>query len=212
MRYTKGRNTRKKRWILFGIRFAFLILLIGVGTELLFGQAVRRTLSYQGKRAAISAMSDAILPFLEDPDYTYDQLSNVSYDDNGNILSISLNTTKLNQMKTKMEKQVTQALTGAGSAVSVPLGTLLGLTLFSQRGPDITLHTAVYGVVQSEYQSDFKSAGINQTEHTISIILTATLETFIPFFSQSFTLEQEFLIAQTILVGEVPDQLLSLKE
>ena len=210
MQYTKLKRTRKKQWIFYLIRFLLVVALIVATTELVFGEAVKRTLSYQGKRAATLSISNAILPFLENPDYTYEKLSNVTYGNDGRILSISLNTSRLNQMKTLMEQEVTKALTGADAAVKIPLGTLLGMTLFSQRGPNVELHTAVYGVVHAAYQSALKSSGINQAEHTISIVLTGAIETFVPFFSASFPVTQEFLIAQTVLVGEVPDQMLSL--
>ncbi len=210
MQCRKVRRTQKKQWGFCLIRILLAMALIFIITERMFGEAVKRTLSYQGKRTATLSMSNAILPFLENPKYTYENLSTVSYDNEGRILSISLNTSKLNQMKASMEQEITKALTGPNASVDIPLGTLLGMTLFSQRGPNVTLHTAVYGVVHAKYKSSFKSAGINQTEHTISIVLTAVIETFIPFASATFPITQEFLIAQTVLVGEVPNQLLSL--
>ena len=59
MQYTKLNRTRKKQWIFYLIRFLLVVALIVATTELVFGEAVKRTLSYQGKRAAtLSIKSD----------------------------------------------------------------------------------------------------------------------------------------------------------
>ena len=77
-----------------------------------------------------------------------------------------------------------------------------------KRQPDIPLQVSSLGFVRAEYRSDFSSAGVNQTRHRIIIMMTATVNVYVPFYAADFTVTRDFLIAETILVGEVPEALI----
>ena len=40
------------------------------------------------------------------------------------------------------------------------------------------------------------------------VTMTATVNVYVPFYTDNFTVTREFFIAETILVGEVPNALL----
>ena len=53
--------------------------------------------------------------------------------------------------------------------------------------------------------SAFSSAGINQTSHQIELEVTVRIYAAIPGFRSSIETTTNYLVAETVLVGEVPD-------
>ena len=49
------------------------------------------------------------------------------------------------------------------------------------------------------------SAGINQTLHQITLIISADVHFIMPWYRTKGNFETDFLLAETIIVGEVPD-------
>lgn len=190
-------------WRLLLVLTVFLLI-----SDLLFGRAIRRTTIMQGNILASKALSESVLSVIEKSDLSYDKLCRVSYDENGKITSLVYDTVELNRLLSVLELTVTDALSGKQNTVSLPLGTLMGIELLSGRGPNIPLRISALGYVQASCSSEFSSAGVNQTRHRIVVTMTATVNVYVPFYADNFTVTREFFIAETILVGEVPNALL----
>ena len=202
-------RTSKRRGIWAGLWRLLLILAVFLLiSDLLFGRAIRRTTIMQGNILASKALSESVLSVIEKSDLSYDKLCRVSYDENGKITSLVYDTVELNRLLSVLELTVTDALSGKQNTVSLPLGTLIGIELLSGRGPNIPLRISALGYVQAACSSEFSSAGVNQTRHRIMVTMTATVNVYVPFYADDFTVTREFFIAETILVGEVPNTLL----
>ncbi|MBQ1238053.1 MAG: sporulation protein YunB, partial [Oscillospiraceae bacterium] len=50
----------------------------------------------------------------------------------------------------------------------------------------------------------FQSAGVNQTQHRIYLQLNVEIEAMIPGFSAKTSVQTQVELAQTVIVGEVP--------
>ena len=61
------------------------------------------------------------------------------------------------------------------------------------------------GAVHASFDTEFESAGINQTRHRIFLKLRATVSLIIPTGSQIVEVESIMPIAESIIVGGVPD-------
>lgn len=184
--------------------FVFLSLF-----ELLFGRAVRRTVVMQGYILAAESLSRSVVTVMEESGLSYSDLCRITYDESGRISSMVYDAVTLNHLISMLELRATESLSGKQNTVSLPLGTLMGSALLSGRGPSISLHTAALGYVQAESRSDFSSAGLNQTRHRIVVTLTAHVNVYVPFYAKDFVVTREFFIAETILVGEVPNMILN---
>ncbi len=86
----------------------------------------------------------------------------------------------------------------------IPIGTLSGNYLLSGKGPGLKLRICPAEEVTVRLESEFTSAGMNQTTHRISAIITAEVSSSMPIYSFSTKVEFEFLIAETVIIGEVP--------
>ena len=59
---------------------------------------------------------------------------------------------------------------------------------------------------------DISDAGINQTNHQINLEVIVDIDILIPWGTESAQVVSEVMIADTVIVGKVPDTYLNLKE
>lgn len=153
-----------------------------------------------------SAVSDAIYDVLNEENISYDDLVNVSYNSDGSVSSITLQTIRLNLIARKFYQVAQVYLDNMGKeGVDVALGTLTGIPLFSGIGPKINLKLVSIGAMTSEFESSFKSAGINQTNHAVYIHLYASVSMILPAYTATIDSVTEMLIAESVIVGKVPE-------
>ncbi len=152
---------------------------------------------------AAKAMNRAILDVLS-TDEAAQALLNIYSNDNG-VYLLQANSSKLNIVSADCAEAALKRIMELGEqGVSIPIGTVSGIPLLSGVGPRITLKFTPAGAVQSSFQSEFRSAGINQTLHRIILRLTATVRIILPGQSRTVTVVAEAPIAENIIVGDVP--------
>ena len=61
------------------------------------------------------------------------------------------------------------------------------------------------GYAKSKLLSNFASAGINQTLHRIILKVSVNVYLVMPWYRASSSVEAEFILAETLIVGKVPD-------
>jgi sporulation protein YunB len=152
-------------------------------------------------RVVSNAVSDN---FPEDIDYS--DIVSISKDGNGNITSIQTDIAKLNRIFANASMSVQNQLSDlSDEKISIPLGAVLGETIFAARGPDINIRIIPVGSVETDFKSEFSSAGINQTKHRIYILFKTEMGVAIPFVEKKTIVTTSLPIAETVIVGDVPD-------
>ena len=89
--------------------------------------------------------------------------------------------------------------------LSVPVGTLLGSPFLSGRGPLIRVRMQSVGSSSAHFENTFTSAGINQTKHQIYLVVDVYVSILLPGFSTTTKLSNTYSVAETVIVGSVPD-------
>lgn len=132
-------------------------------------------------------------------------LTSVSYDENRNITGIHANTEAVNTVQTVLLEEINAALERAEDAeMTVRIGTLTGSYLLADRGAALPLRYAPRGTAEVVLESGFSSAGINQTIHTLSAVITIHAGCSVPLYSADTTQTYTYLLAETVIVGDVP--------
>lgn len=202
-KYKKRR--KRKAQILLAV-FLIFIVLVFVYIYCVVNPVVVEATRHMVYSLSTSAVSDAVYDVLNEENVAYDDIVNVEYDDNGNVTLISLDTIRLNLIARKFYQVAQVYLDNMGkNGIDVALGTFTGLPFFSGMGPKINLKLVPIGAMTSVFESSLKSAGINQTNHTVYIKLYASVSMILPAYTATIDSVTEVLVAESVIVGEIPE-------
>ena len=152
---------------------------------------------YQCRVVSVLAMNEAVMEELNEVQDIEQALVEVDKAPDGTVSAIEINSVEVNRLKTRLTDAVANRLLSVPKQdVRIPLGTLLGWQIMAGRGPA--------SFVQSTIVDTLETAGINQTQHRIFIRFTVEMSAILPGYSTSVTVENEVCIAQTLIVGKVP--------
>lgn len=139
-------------------------------------------------------------------DYKYDDLVNIITDDNKNILMIQVNSNAINQIASKISINIVDKLKeNSNSNIRIYIGTLTGITLLSGSGPSIVSRISSTGNVNTNLKSEFTASGINQTLHKIYLEINMRVSILTPYHSVISNTQNQILLAESIIVGNVPE-------
>lgn len=156
------------------------------------------------KSIAARAMNDAILESMGQ-DSTYTELIQVK--ENGQrVYLLQANTQRMNLLAADCSENAQERIAQMGEqGITVPAGTVTGISFLSGKGPKLKVSFTPVGSVQSEFSSEFMSSGINQTLYRVNLRLTASVKLVMPGVSETIQVFAEAAIAESILVGDVPE-------
>ncbi|HHW46367.1 MAG TPA: sporulation protein YunB [Clostridiales bacterium] len=206
-RYVSPKKLRKLRRIKIGL---FLIA-IGLGTCLILTDGYLRPIinKYSVNKAELLAndlINRAVYSVLEQNHITYNEIIKLSMSSDNVVTSIEADTLKINMMKTKIISEIQKAFSENQLInISIPVGTLTGNEYLLGRGPSIDFNIKMSSAVLSEIKSEFTEAGINQTIHRIMLNVTAKIYLVMPWYRANTEVKNNFSIAETVIVGRVPD-------
>lgn len=151
---------------------------------------------------AVSAMNDAIMECMDKGNYSP---LVTAYDNGSKVYMIQADTQQMNLLASDCCAAAQTRIAAMGEqGVSVPLGTVSGITFLSGKGPGIRVAFTPVGSVQSDFESELASSGINQSLYRVNIRLTPTIRLIMPGVSHSIRVDAKAAIAESIIVGDVP--------
>ena len=167
---------------------------------LVFSLAEARSAS-MASQVLYGALAEAIEDGVE-----YNDLMNVHMDERGRVALLSANAMRMNRLADRAGEAALRRLGNMTSErVTVPLGAALGMTLFAGSGPGIPVSIVPIGSVATEFATEFEACGINQTRHKVYLHLTASIRIVIPTGSKTTQVSANMLVAESIIVGSVPE-------
>lgn len=95
--------------------------------------------------------------------------------------------------------------------LGIPLGSLTGLVYASEWGPAIPVRILSVAAADGAFRNEFTSAGINQTLHRIMLDITVEIRLIIPGGTAETRVQTSVSLAETVIVGEVPQAYLQLQ-
>lgn len=138
-------------------------------------------------------------------DIKYQDLIFIRTDDEGNVTMMQANTIMMNKLASEVALTVQDKIKNIKtSAVKVPLGNVFGSQLLAQYGPKINIDVTPIGMVNVDFKTEFEASGINQTRHKIYLVVKTQVKIIVPFSSDSTEVVTSVPVAETIIVGKVP--------
>ena len=199
-----------------GLGILFLTLLAG---GLLLGGAASLFLDDLSTRIAVSDASDAvtarvnqtIADLMAEKDYGGDYFVRFEKDEAGEVTAISSNMARINALSAEILDRVVGATENHTITVEIPAGNLSGVSLLMGRGPKVPVEIIVLTSSRVEFNNSIVTAGINQTKHQINLEVIVDIDVLIPWGTESAQVVTEVLIADTIVVGRVPETYLNMQ-
>ncbi len=160
----------------------------------------------QSENIASSIIESAINSVLYENGITYSSLVDIEKDDSGRVTTVKADTIKMNMLKSEIGAEISNDILETDSReISIPLGTILGISALSGKGPKIKTTVTLASNVTSTIKNTFTSAGINQTLHEIFVNVNATIYVIMPKNSATAEVNSNYCIAQTVIIGTVPE-------
>jgi len=143
--------------------------------------------------------------------FNYDEIIHVEKDRNDNIVMLKADTIKMNKIACDVALSSQKQLRNLGNVgVKVPIGYIFKNNILAYFGPSITIKMQPIGQIETKYVSEFEQAGINQTRHKIYVQVKTRVRVIIPLKSNDIEVNNEVAVAETIIVGKIPDTALNL--
>ena len=204
MEFTKKLKLTKKRLVsIFVVTIS--IVVITLVFSFMVNPVIMDTVEIKSMALATRAMNSSIADVVMNS-IVYDDLVNIISDDFGNISMIQANSLEINNLSKDLAQTCEERIGEYGKlGVSIPMGTFTGIPLLVGRGPRIKVKMTPIGSVVCRFVSHFESAGINQTVHKIYVNVVAKVSVVMPLSSRQFEAEQQVLISESVIVGQVPE-------
>lgn len=207
--YKKKKVSTKKKLII-----VFTIILLIIISILLYLHYVVNPIIIDASEAKVrsltqSAVESAVYDVIKD-EYLYSDLIEIIKDSNNDIQMISANAYKINLLSKEILNSAQNNLTTLGEqGIEIGIGTFTGITLFTDKGPKVSLKLSPIGTIFTRFHSEFTSAGINQTNHSIYLYVQTDVSLILPTDTKVISTTTEVLLTESIIQGKIPDTYLN---
>lgn len=186
-----------------------LLVVVIVGIVLFrvrFNDAIRALAQTQVTNTTSDLINDAIDRQIEDGTIQYDRMVYFEKDLDGRITALKTNMSEVNRLKTNILNLINDEILALSTDdLGVPLGNLFLPELLSGRGPEIPVQILSIRNSDASFSSNFTQAGINQTLQQINMQVSVDVTVLVLGQTDSFTVSSQVIVAETIIVGDVPN-------
>ena len=151
MIYKKKASKVKRRLKKYLIVFLMLLIAVVIFFEYQAVPFQKKYIKTQAKIISNDAITKAVNEVIEKYNYSYADITEINYDKNGKVVSISTNPETINKLKVEMNKAVQKEIeTVTDADVSLNIGAFTELSLLSSWGPKVTFDFTFIGSFNSD--------------------------------------------------------------
>ena len=143
---------------------------------------------------------------MDETNIEYSQLAEIKKNDAEEIVSINYNSLYINKLRSQLVKSaIEQTQKIPATNIYIPIGNLTSIDILQNKGPKLKFTITPSSYVEADVESVFQNTGINQINHQIFIVIKVTANALIPNYSTSIYSENKVCVAETVIIGKVPD-------
>ena len=197
------------RWIRRAVRW-MIILVVAVSLAFLmlrsrYRDIIQELAQTQVKNTTSDLTNDAIAKQIAQGVIQYDRIVYFEKDLYGHITALKTNMSEVNRLKTDILNLINDEILALDTSdIGIPLGSLFLPELLSGKGPAIPVHILSIRNSDAAFTSAFSQAGINQTLHQLVMVVSVDVSVLVLGQTSSFTVNSEVVVAETVIVGDVP--------
>ena len=210
-RYTNNKKSRLSISILRASNLCIvaLVVLLAVASFMInrsLKPVVMSMAKQKGALAVSKTVNEAVTQAFEENSIIYSDLVSLNYNSSGFVTSATYNAQGINNLKLDIGERLIKGLEKLrASKIKVPFGSTSGDVSLSGRGPGIRVKIVSDAVPDIQLISDFESVGINTVKHDVILRVKVDGKVYLPPAEDDFCFTQDFVIAQTIIVGNIPE-------
>lgn len=189
-----------------------IIVLLAVSILLLvlfrikFNDSILSLAKTQVSNTTSDLINDAIDRQIEDGNIQYDRMVYFEKNLDGRITALKTNMSEVNRLKTDILNLINDEILALSTDdLGIPLGSLILPEFLSGRGPNIPVQILSIRNSDASFSSNFSEAGINQTLQQMNMHVSVDVTILVLGKTESFTISSQVVVAETIIVGDVPD-------
>lgn len=190
---------------------AWVIVLFALGAAALilfrsfYRDEIRTLAETQVKNTTSDLINDAVEAEISRGDILYDRIVYFEKDLNGRITALKTNMGEVNRLKTETLNIINDEILALDTTdMGISLGSLVLPEVLAGRGPAIPVEIISIRNSDASFTSHFSEAGINQTLHQLTMDVSVDVSVLVLGKTDSFTVTAEVMVAQTVIVGDVP--------
>lgn len=202
------RRGLKRLFVKIMLLFAVLLaLLLAFRSE--YHETIRNLAETQVRNSTSDLINDAIDRQIKDGSIQYDRIVYFEKDLEGRITALKTNMSEVNRLKTDILNIINdEILALETSDLGIPIGNLFLPEFLSGKGPNIPVNIISIRNSDALFYSSFTEAGINQTLQQLTMEVSVDVAVLVLGQGTNFTVSSQVVVAETIIVGQVPETLL----
>lgn len=170
-----------------------------------FNDAIRSLAQTQVVNTTSDLINDAIDEQIETGNIQYDRMVYFEKDLDGKITALKTNMSEVNRLKTDILNLINDEILALDTTdLGIPVGSLFLPEFLSGKGPMIPVQVLSIRNSDASFTSDFSEAGINQTLQQMNMHVSVDVTILVLGRTESFTVSSQVVVAETIIVGQVP--------
>ena len=191
------------------LRIFAVLMLLSLGVILFFrykfNDAIRSLAQTQVINTTSDLINDAIDEQIETGNIQYDRMVYFEKDLDGKITALKTNMSEVNRLKTDILNLINDEILALDTTdLGIHIGSLFLPEFLSGRGPMIPVQVLSIRNSDASFTSDFSEAGINQTLQQMNMHVSVDVTILVLGKTESFTVSSQVVVAETIIVGQVP--------
>ena len=211
-RYMRRLLSRREKMLLIASALAFALLALSIVAAMHLKPILTSLATTRVSNTVNGIVGASVNETIYSGGVDYDRLISFEKDNEGRITAVKSNMAEFNRLQTAILVDILEKLSEVSTKdLSIPVGTLTGSPLLAGRGPLIRVRMQSVGSSSAHFENAFTSAGINQTKHQINLEVIVDIDILVPWGTESTQVITAVLIADTIVVGRVPDTYLSME-
>ena len=191
-------------WVLTWLVAAGVMLCAVRVTERALRPVLAAAARYQVRSQVTAAVEQWAARDLQERGVDYSDFVTITRNESGEITALSADMARLNLLRAELSAHLLERLEDSQLELTVPVGSLLPLEPTWARGPELHLRALALGTASAEFESEFTSAGINQTRHRLWLELSVPVTVLLPGGGEELTVDSRLCVAETVIVGQVP--------
>ena len=192
--------------------FIVIVLLLASGLILFrvkYRKSITQLAETQIRNSTSDLINDAIDKQIELGNIQYDRMVFFEKDLNGKITALKTNMTEINRLKTDILSIINDEILALDTSdLGIPVGSLVLPEVMSGKGFQIPVLIHSIRNSDASFSSSFTEAGINQSLHQLTMEVLVDVTVLVMGETVNLTVSSHVVVAETVIVGQVPNTFL----